>query len=166
MARLPEAAKFAMLGLAAAVAAFAVSCAGGKPKPVEIVLSEDACAHCRMAVTERKFAAEAVSPDGVASYFDDIGCLARWYSDGRAKPGSAIYVVDFQTGEWLDAEAATYLVSSKIPTPMSFGIIAFGSQQAASASEYAANAQITGWDGILADAANPAASAPEVKQDE
>jgi len=137
---------------AAAALAGLLGCQGGRPGPVEIPLNEESCSHCRMAVSEREFAAEAVAPDGRVDYFDDIGCLAAWVRERRPSPEVALYVVDFETGEWLAAESAYYVKSDQIPTPMSFGLVAFGdAERADRASEKFEGRRLT-WQQVLSEA--------------
>lgn len=112
----------------------ATACGSGEPRPVPLVLDEDACSYCRMAISQREFAAEAVTRSGRAERFDDIGCLLDWRRGWEVPEGTAFFVVDFDTGEWLDAEDATFLRSRAIPTPMGSGLVAFGAREAAAAA--------------------------------
>ena len=110
------------------------SCPQATPEPIEIVLDEDSCVVCRMAVSQQRFAAEIVKTDGTALYFDDIGCLVEYARSPGVPDGAAAFVVDFETSEWLKAESAAYLYAKTLPTPMSYGLGAFatadGAQQA------------------------------------
>ncbi|HFB98209.1 MAG TPA: hypothetical protein ENJ62_03630 [Bryobacterales bacterium] len=128
------------------------SCRGGRPEPVEIALNEESCSHCRMAVSEREFAAEAVAPDGRVDYFDDIGCLAAWVREHQPPPETALYVVDFETGEWLAAESAYYVKSDQIPTPMSFGLVAFGDVERADRAAEKFRGRRLSWQQVLDEA--------------
>jgi copper chaperone NosL len=103
----------------------AAACQQGKPGPVDIVWNEDSCIECRMAVSDHKFGCEVVSADGTAQAFDDIGCLVLWARKNGLPAGGAAYVLDFNTGGWIDAETAVYLLAPSMPTPMSYGIGAF-----------------------------------------
>lgn len=124
-------------------------CRPGKPQPVDIVLSEDACAACRMAVSDRKFAAEIVSAQGHVDYFDDLGCLVQRVRAQPPDPHSAIYVVDFNSGAWLDNSTAYFLWSKDMPTPMSFGLAAYAGQDSASAASKQWPGEILRWDELL-----------------
>src|SRR5262245_60201794 len=79
-------------------------CGNVELRPVEL-LPEDACAFCRMAISEKRFACELVTKDGDAVKFDDIGCMLH-YRKERAELVAATFVVDFETREWLKSEEA------------------------------------------------------------
>ena len=103
-----------------------VGCQRGAIGPVEIA-PEDACAFCRMAISEKQYAAQFIDEDGEAYKFDDITCMGR---HAREKPGAkqvvARFVVDYDARRWLKAEDAYYVRSSELKTPMSGGVVAFG----------------------------------------
>ena len=83
------------------------------------------CGHCRMAISQRQFAAEVLDSDENAVKFDDIGCMLRYLANGRQEP-AAIFVTDYAARQWLDAKAAVFVQGSKVATPMAGGVLAFG----------------------------------------
>jgi copper chaperone NosL len=87
-------------------------------EPPELHLGQDPCAACGMTIDDARFAAALVAPDGTARLFDDIGEMIV------AEPGQRAWVHDFQTGSWIDASTATYVMSSNLTTPMGGGILA------------------------------------------
>jgi copper chaperone NosL len=101
------------------------ACAKTEPEPVDI-LPEDMCAFCRMAISEKQYAAQFITRDGDAFKFDDIGCLLN-YVKGKQNQGEidAYFVADFETREWTRGESAFYARSAEFKTPMSGGIVAF-----------------------------------------
>ena len=151
-----------LVGVLVGVLALAVAgCGAREPQPVALVLDEDACSFCRMAISQREMAAEAVSPGGRVERFDDIGCLLDWRSERKVPEGTVFFVVDFDSGEWLDAEEAAYLRSRAIPTPMGSGLVAFGSRSAALTAqerlelghgpEEAGVADVIGWEDLAGE---------------
>jgi copper chaperone NosL len=93
-----------------------------------------------MAVSEKQFAAEIIPYDGEALKFDDIGCLLRYLSRPQVEEQTAaIFVVDYSTREWLEAQTAYYVHSPTLNTPMSSGVIVF--KDRANADESAARYQ-------------------------
>jgi copper chaperone NosL len=122
--------------LCAALLAGALWLAGcGAPKfePVEIAV-EDMCALCKMAISEKQYAAEFISRDGDAFKFDDIGCMANYVAEKKVEDVAAYYVVDFDSKQWLKAEEANFVASPNFHTPMSGGIVAFRDRSRAEAS--------------------------------
>lgn len=62
------------------------ACREAEIKPVNIA-AEDVCTHCKMALSEKQFAAEFITSDGEAVKFDDIGCLLDYRKE---KPDTKI----------------------------------------------------------------------------
>ena len=103
---------------------FIGACYSGGITPVDIE-DGDMCAYCRMAISDKRFAAEIIDTDEAVHKFDDIGCMLRFRSASGEKGNEAgVFVVDNQTKQWLRAQDA-FFVRSSIKTPMSSGIVAF-----------------------------------------
>ncbi len=134
------------------IIAFGLSaCLTGKPEPVEIVLNEETCSLCRMAVSERQFAAEIVLSSGSVHFFDDIGCLGQWVTTNANEltESAGIFVIDYITGEWLDATEAHFVLSENLPTPMSYGLAAFQSSASAQRESEELSGKVIRWNQIL-----------------
>ena len=101
-----------------------------EPKPVPIS-SDDMCAFCKMAISEKKFAAEFLTSDGEAIKFDDLGCMKSYLTKHIEDKPAAYFVMDFTTKEWLVAPHAFYVQSSELQTPMGGGVVAFQNENAA-----------------------------------
>ena len=93
---------------------------------------EDMCAYCKMAISEKRYAAEFIDSEGQTFKFDDIGCMLNFV---RSKKGAmkiaAYFVMDFDERQWTKADDAYYVRSSELATPMNGGIIAFKNQSTA-----------------------------------
>ena len=109
----------------------------GKPdlKPVSIA-SGDICAFCKMAISEKRYAAEILDPDGQPVTFDEIGCMISFMKKRPEQQVAASFVTDYQTGQWIAVEKAFFVRSSNYATPMGSGIVAFS--DGAKAGEQAA----------------------------
>jgi copper chaperone NosL len=107
----------------------ACSSAAGEIQPPEIHYGEDVCDACGMLISNAKFAAAAVEADGTAHKFDDIGDLVSYY--GKHDGAKAYFVHDYLSEKWLRAEAALFIASPQIQTPMAHGIAAYADQAAA-----------------------------------
>jgi copper chaperone NosL len=104
-----------------------------------------------MAVSQREFAAEAVTVSGSVDFFDDIGCLAEWVIEHQPPESAGLFVVDFRSGEWLDAKAAYYIRAEKLPTPMSFGLAAFQSEASALSAADELEGEVLAWPQVLGE---------------
>ncbi|MDH3251251.1 MAG: nitrous oxide reductase accessory protein NosL [Ignavibacteria bacterium] len=98
--------------------------------PVDIY-PEDNCSHCRMAISDSRFAAEIITADREVFKFDDIGCMEQYRS--RIPGGQHfVFVRDYEDNRWLPLEKST-IVRTGIMTPMGSGKLAFGNPSKADA---------------------------------
>ncbi len=126
-----------------------VACAlmgAGDIKPVPIMPEADECAQCRMAVEDEHLAAELIAADGAVLKFDELGCMVAFVKarGPRLAPPRALFVKDFKTTAWLPLARAT-IVKSKFPTPMRYGLLAFGSPAEAKRLEARHAGPLTSW---------------------
>jgi copper chaperone NosL len=112
------------------VAVFA-NCQKRTVEPVAIA-PEDMCSYCKMAISEKQYAAELIDGEGQPSKFDDIGCLLNFIKKRSVSVSAAsFFVMDFDQRQWIKAESAYYVRSSELTTPMNGAIIAFKNQSTA-----------------------------------
>lgn len=100
------------------------ACAGGAAGPVPIDTAHDACAHCRMIVSDARLAAQMVAPGDEPLIFDDIGCLRDHLAVHPPPPDAAVFVAEHRTGAWIEAMHATYTRTAAVDTPMGSRIVA------------------------------------------
>jgi copper chaperone NosL len=113
------------------IAPWLSGCGQPKLEPVEIA-AEDMCAFCRMAISERRYAAEFLNQDGDAFKFDDIGCLVSYLKAKQSRSDVAAYfVVDYEARQWINAEQAYFVRSEEFKTPMSGRLVAFSDRSKA-----------------------------------
>jgi copper chaperone NosL len=98
--------------------------------PPDIRYGQDRCDACGMIISDPRYAAGARSA-AAAFRFDDIGCFAQHSGAAAAAGQTAGYVHDAGTHEWVDAQAAAFVRSPAIRTPMGFGIAAYASAESA-----------------------------------
>ncbi len=105
---------------------FLVICSACGSQELKAVAIEpgEMCTFCKMAISQKRFAAEFINKDGEVFKFDEIGCMARYLKQHPQTP-AVYFVADSDSGEWLEGNRATYVHSSEFETPMSGGIIAF-----------------------------------------
>ena len=110
---------------------FLAACAPGeiKPEPIE---AGDMCSFCKMAISEKRFAAEIVAADETVLKFDDVGCLLRYRQRaGSELKAAGVYVTDYDSRAWLKAGDAFFVKSGSVKTPMGSGIIAYADESKA-----------------------------------
>lgn len=108
---------------AAIAIALIVSCSARPPRPANLDTRNDACASCRMPVSDASLAAQLVARGEEPRFFDDIGCLRDYLSRTPSRRGSAAFVADHRTREWVPADRAVY-TRARIETPMGSRLIA------------------------------------------
>ena len=100
--------------------------------PVDVRWDQDNCERCRMMLSDRNFGAQIrYYPEDKRSMvvkFDDIGCATLWLKDQPwgNDPNTQIWVTDHLSGEWIDAEQATYIRKKNSPMGFDLGAQAEG----------------------------------------
>lgn len=93
-----------------------LACSGAL-RPEEPVWNKQPCDHCKMLLSDQRYAASLVDARGVRLFFDDIGCMAAFEADHPQL--KAHWVKDEQSGAWLDPSTAFFRDGAK--TPMDYG---------------------------------------------
>ncbi len=86
----------------------------------------DMCERCKMAISERRFAAQVIDPrTGKVYKFDDLGCAVLWMDEEKIpwREKAILWITDAKTGEWIDARKALYMEGAI--TPMAYGLAAY-----------------------------------------
>jgi copper chaperone NosL len=121
-------------GLAGVVAAPAIWTLLGRGPvetgPPNIRYGQDRCDVCGMIIGDPRYAAGA-RRGGSAYRFDDIGCFVKHSGAAVVTGQAAGYVHDAGTHEWIEAQAAVFVRSPAIRTPMGFGIAAYAAVEPA-----------------------------------
>ena len=155
----------ALLGGAAAlsvlVAAGALAACGKKKQkadgPVEVEPG-DTCARCGMHIADMRHVGEIIGTEEVWK-FDDVGELFVCYQEQGLKDGDvqAVYVKGYDTGKWIEAGSAGYVIAPDVETPMATHVLALGKEDSVSTYTASAGARKTTYDDLLA-------SPPEVTE--
>lgn len=116
---------FAILISALALAA----CTSGPLTPANLDTKNDACASCRMPVSDARLAAQVVAPHQEPLFFDDLGCLHEWLQ-AHATPskGATAFVADHATKEWVSLSRAVLSRVKTLETPMGSHLVAHASE--------------------------------------
>jgi copper chaperone NosL len=99
-------------------------------QPPNVRFGQEACANCRMIITDERFAAAIVDAGGEVLKFDDIGCLVQSEAE-HPRPAVVYWVRGFEGRSWLRAREATFVYSARITSPMNHGLAAVSDGQAA-----------------------------------
>jgi copper chaperone NosL len=132
-----------------ALALCLAACQEPPAKPVDI-REQDACARCRMPISDLRYAAELIDKAGAPHKFDEIGCMVNYVKLKHPKRDfRASFVMDYDKKQWLKSEDAFFVHSEQIRTPMSGGIVAFSEKGRADtvASQY--QAQVLKFDDLF-----------------
>ena len=114
-------------------------CARGELKPEPLDLGREACAYCRMTVSQAGVASQVLAPGELPRFFDDLGCLAHFLKGtSDVAEGSVIYVADHRTREWVRADEAVFSRVPMLSTPMSSHLAAHASAASKEADSSAA----------------------------
>jgi copper chaperone NosL len=143
-----------LLGLALVPAGLALaSCTRpvDASEPPTIRYGTDVCARCGMIISEAAYAAAYRTSAGDARLFDDIGCMVLQHREQR-EPVAAFFVHDQATARWLAAEDASYVVGSRLRTPMGFGVAAFAREAEARALADQQGGRVVGFKELLEEA--------------
>lgn len=106
------------------VLALFAACRSGLPEPAPLDTRNEACAFCRMAVSDARFASQLVAPGELPLFFDDLGCLAGRLKAEAAGEDAVAYVADHRTRAWVRADRAVYTRQPGLETPMGSHAIA------------------------------------------
>ena len=116
-------------------------CANGLVQPVPIDTANDACAYCRMILSDPRVAAQIAAPGEEVTVFDDIGCLRDYLAQHDLTRDALVFVADHRTGEWVHATVAIYTRSTSRRTPMASGIVAHATRASRDADPAAAGGE-------------------------
>jgi copper chaperone NosL len=110
---------------AASLAAVLAACSRGVPGPAQLDARNDACAFCRMAVSDPRTAAQLLAPGEEPKFFDDIGCLRGYLASAKLPRSAVAYVADHRTRAWVRADRAVYVRNEAAETPMGSHLLAY-----------------------------------------
>lgn len=106
-----------LLLIAMFAAVLATACDDGSAA-LEPAWGKQACAHCAMVLSDKRFGAQLVASDGERYFFDDVGCMVL-YAEQHGLTSARAWVRDAGTGRWVDAQRARYVAGAA--SPMDFG---------------------------------------------
>ncbi len=107
---------------------------GWPPAPAKLHLGEDACASCRMIISDARFGAQLHRRDAAPMQFDDLGCLLEVVA---GQPGPidpvGVFVRSYPDGAWLRGDHVQVVKATGLDAPMGSGMAAFATPEQAAA---------------------------------
>jgi copper chaperone NosL len=113
--------------LVLASAAVLVAACAHTLAPATLDTRNDACAFCRMIVSDERTASQIVSPLEEPRFFDDFGCLASYLASATVPADAAVFVADHRTKEWVRADSAIFTRLSGAAGAMGSRVVAHAS---------------------------------------
>lgn len=102
-----------------------------KPQPRDINYTTEQCSACKMNITDKRFAAQAVLTTGKQIVFDAPECMIGWYlkgADGMRDKIHTLYVTNYASpATFIPAESAAFAVGEAWASPMGLDAAAFSS---------------------------------------
>ena len=112
-------------------------CSRGPAGPVTITPGQEACASCRMLVSDLRTAAQLVAPGEEPLVFDDLGCLQSYLQTHHPPTGAQAYVADHRTRAWVPASHAVITRVRALRTPMDSHLVAHADEASRAADDEA-----------------------------
>jgi copper chaperone NosL len=144
-----------IIPFAVAAAIMVIAFAGCSQGPREIDLGKEECAHCKMTITDARFAAELVTHKSKVYVYDAIECLAAAINeeddeddDGEEEIAS-LWVMDYnKPGTFINAEKAWYHRSEEYRSPMGMNLAAFETKEQYDAAAMRTVGLLYRWTGV------------------
>lgn len=148
MGYLPKIGNRKSISTTVVMAFFLVSCTNTLPKPIK--LNVDACDHCKMTISNEKFASECITQKGKVYKFDDVKCMVNFIQKNSNTKFEQIYISDFLTSShFLLANNAIIIKADGLKSPMGGNYAAFATQEAAEKYIKELNAIVIPWDNLI-----------------
>lgn len=119
--------------------------------PPKISYDRDTCTRCGMIISDERFAAALVAPDGSVQLFDDVGEMLLSVTETEPE-GQRAWGHDHNSGEWIDATRAFFARGAPETTPMGTGFVAFSRRDdaVAFAAQSGGSSQVWTWQEVIA----------------
>lgn len=141
--------RFSGKKMAGATALFVLlqSCSSNQPEA--IAYNTEKCSHCKMTITDPRFAAEVKTSKGRVYKFDDIVCMMAYLREHNDVTFSGLWVSNFDgSHQFIDAKSAFYIQDESFNSPMRGNTVAFATKEAADAIATKMQAAVTIWDSV------------------
>jgi copper chaperone NosL len=117
--------------------------------PPEVNYGRDICSACGMIITEPRFATAYRPAEGTEKVFDDLGDMIIYGREHGELETAAMWVHDFETEAWVEAQAAFYVATASTATPMGHGILAFSESDRAERAAVELDGEVITWEVVV-----------------
>jgi copper chaperone NosL len=125
----------------------------GAVEPRALRAGSDACAQCRMMITDTRFGAQVISRTGRIQTFDAVECLAAYVAEADSTSLRSVWVNNFERpGEWIAADAAVFVAAASIASPMGRSLLALGTGTTPESARARYGGRVTEWRALVAAA--------------
>lgn len=114
-----------------ALVALGLAACGPAAGPQPIAYDREPCAHCRMLISEPRFAAQLETEQGEIQSFDDPGCLLSAL-ETHAGGVRALWFHHLREDRWLGATQVAFETTERTPMGYGLGAVAAGTPGALS----------------------------------
>ena len=129
----------------------------------QIIPEELSCGKCAMfPASYPQWQSQVIFKDGTMSAFDGCKCMfgfihnmSQFDTVHTRDDIAKIWVRDFNSGEWVDATAAKFVIGSSVMGPMGKELIPFKEQDAAAKFQQKNGGQLAGYDAITMETLKP-----------
>ncbi len=129
-----------------AIVILTVSC---KVEPEKINFGSDSCHFCKMTIVDQQHASQYITGKGKQFKFDSIECMLNELSDKDTSNITIFLVSDYSNpGSMINAQTATYLISTEIKSPMGAFLSSFSSEKLAKETQQKMGGDIYSWSAI------------------
>lgn len=120
--------------------------------PVPIKIGKEDCGHCKMTISDAKFAAELITDKGKVYKFDEFLCLKGFIHSGKLGSNTvkSAYVSNYNAPhQLLDVKNAFFLKSPDIHGPMNGNVAVFASEAERTKAQASLKGTAQSWDELL-----------------
>ena len=125
-----------------------VSCSSSEPEPISY--NSDKCAHCRMTISDARFAAELQTVKGRIYKFDDVVCMTRYMQENQSPAVKRLWVCQYDGNHSLiDANNAFFVKLESLNSPMRGNMAAFAKKSSAEELLNTSGAELVDWNELV-----------------
>lgn len=139
----------------AAITMAVAGCKGGDgPRP--LVIGEDSCEYCKMAISDVRYGGEVRTSTGRILTFDAVECLAGYIAAaGDSAIFKGIWVADFQGGGMVSADSARFVSGGTLHSPMGRQLTSFAPTLSPGELSARYGGEVLTWQQVLALSPTP-----------